>query len=60
MRMKRGLFMLGLLIYSSVLAAQKVPKNGWHLKDYATDNYYGISLEKAYAFLKEKGIKPGR
>ncbi len=55
---KRGLFTLTLLIYSSVLAAQKVPKNGWHLKDYSTDNYYGISLEKAYAFLKEKGIKP--
>jgi cell wall-associated protease len=55
---KRGLFTLLLLIYSSVLTAQKVPKNGWHLKDYSTDNCYGISLEKAYAFLKEKGIKP--
>lgn len=55
---KKCLFTLGLLIYSSVLVAQKMPKNGWHLKDYSTDNCYGISLEKAYAFLKEKGIKP--
>ena len=58
MHIKRVFFLLGLLIYSSVLAAQKMPENGWHLKDYSTDGYYGISLERAYAFLREKGIKP--
>ena len=56
--MKRAFLCLGLLIYSSVLAAQKLPENGWHLRDYAADGYYGISLEQAYAFLREKGIKP--
>lgn len=27
---------------------------GWHLKDLKSDGYYGISLEKAYEFLKSK------
>lgn len=30
-----------------------VPK-GWHLKDRAKDSYYGISLDKAYDFVKGK------
>ncbi len=36
-------------------AAQKegVPK-GWHLKDKAKDGYYGISLDRAYEFVKGK------
>jgi subtilisin family serine protease len=33
--------------------AQEAPK-GWHLLDFATDSFYGISLDKAYTFLKEK------
>ena len=28
--------------------------HGWHLRDKETDNYYGISLDKAYQFVKEK------
>jgi len=31
---------------------------GWHLKDKATDGYYGISLDKAYEFVKGKKSKP--
>ncbi|RYY40799.1 MAG: peptidase S8 [Chitinophagaceae bacterium] len=31
--------------------------NGWHLKDRAQDGYYGISLDKAYNFLKGKKSK---
>jgi subtilisin family serine protease len=33
-----------------------VPK-GWHLLDKAKDGYSGISLEKAYEFVKSKNIK---
>src|SRR6478609_8218945 len=33
--------------------AQEAPR-GWHLLDYAKDSFYGISLNKAYTFLKEK------
>lgn len=33
--------------------AQSVPKN-WYLLDRTQDAYYGISLTKAYSFLKEK------
>jgi subtilisin family serine protease len=32
-------------------AIRQVP-NGWHLKDRQTNGYYGISLDKAYAFVK--------
>ena len=34
-------------------AKEDVPK-GWHLKDKQTDGYYGISLDKAYDFVKGK------
>ena len=34
-------------------AQSEVPK-GWHLLDYTQDSFYGISLNKAYEFLKEK------
>jgi len=33
-----------------------VPK-GWHLKDLKADGYYGISLDKAYNFVNQKGLK---
>lgn len=33
--------------------AQSAP-NGWHLKDKTRDGYYGISLDKAYEFVKGK------
>src|ERR1044072_535046 len=46
---------------SSLLLAQgtsvKKTENGWHLKDKATDGVYGISLDKAYNFLKGKKSK---
>jgi len=34
-------------------SAEDVPK-GWHLKDQAKDGFYGISLDKAYEFVKGK------
>jgi Subtilisin-like serine proteases len=37
--------------------AQNTVPEGWHLKDLETDGFYGISLDKAYEFLKSKGLK---
>ena len=34
--------------------AQTEAPKGWHLLDYAQDSFYGISLNKAYTFLKDK------
>ena len=46
----------GLLV--SALFAQKdeVPK-GWHMLDKQTSGYYGISVDKAYDFVKAKKLK---
>lgn len=43
---------------SMILFAQKetVPK-GWHLMDLKDSGYYGISMDKAYAFVKQKKLK---
>lgn len=53
--MHRGIVLAiaGLLFFSQVSNAQEAPR-GWHLLDYATDSFYGISLNKAYTFLKQK------
>lgn len=37
-------------------AKDAVPK-GWHLLDKQNDGFYGISLDKAYQFIKEKKLK---
>ncbi|MEO6071404.1 MAG: S8 family peptidase [Chitinophagaceae bacterium] len=37
--------------------AQNTAPKGWHLKDRATDGYYGISLDKAYQVVKDKKSK---
>lgn len=42
--------------YAQQLELNTIQK-GWHLSDLKTDGYYGISLDKAYNFLKEKGLK---
>jgi cell wall-associated protease len=39
-------------------AAQKKAVQGWQTMDYAQDSFYGISLGKAYSFLKEKKLQP--
>ena len=43
---------------STALFAQKdeVPK-GWHMMDKASSGYYGISIDKAYEFIKSKNLK---
>ena len=39
-------------VFSFKAFTQDIPK-GWHLLDQIDDHYYGISLNKAYQFLKE-------
>jgi len=46
----------GIIAFSSVAQKDEVPK-GWHLMDKATSGYYGISMDKAYDFLKTKRKK---
>jgi len=50
-----------MLAYPAVHAQGKTSKNelpkGWHLMDKDKDGVYGISLDKAYEFLKEKNLK---
>lgn len=61
--MKKVFLLAGMALCSgsSLLLAQgnSVPKagQGWHLKDKETDGIYGISLDKAYDFLKGKKSK---
>ena len=57
-------FLLSLAAFGKDLSAQSnpgtgplaVPK-GWHLMDKEKDGQYGISLDKAYAFLESKKLK---
>ncbi|MGZ5287136.1 MAG: S8 family peptidase [Flavisolibacter sp.] len=53
---KRSVLMVALAMVSLASVAQtstKVP-NGWHLNDKSGTGYYGISLDKAYDFVKGK------
>jgi subtilisin family serine protease len=43
-------------LLTTALVAQEVPK-GWHMLDKTASGYYGISVDKAYSFLKSKKIK---
>ena len=43
---------------SSSAFAQKIDNKTWYQQDPATDSVYGISLKKAYDFLKDKKSKP--
>ena len=55
--MKRtSLFAICALVSSALLAQNDVPK-GWHMMDKATSGYYGLSVDKAYSFVKAKKIK---
>src|SRR5215470_17475509 len=57
-------YMLALLCFVQVAIAQQDKKSkgndlpkGWHLLDKEKDGYYGISLNKAYEFIKSKNLK---
>jgi subtilisin family serine protease len=56
---KLSYFLLAILLFSVSAFGQDrdtIPKN-WHQLDRATTGYYGISLNKAYDFIKEKKLK---
>lgn len=44
------------VIVSAASAQNDVPK-GWHMMDKATTGYYGLSVDKAYNFVKSKKLK---
>lgn len=52
-------FVLFLFSFNQLLTAQEIPK-GWHLLDRTNNGFWGISLDKAYAFLKESNKKSSR
>jgi cell wall-associated protease len=52
----RGLGLLAALFFTTIGFSQDY--KGWHLKDAQTDTLHGISLDKAYDFLKGKKAKP--
>jgi subtilisin family serine protease len=56
--LKRSVLALSVAMISLTSIAQtsslKTVPNGWHLKDQKTNGYYGISLDKAYDFVKGK------
>lgn len=57
--LKRTLLMaISTIIFSFTGFSQKndVPK-GWHLLDKTKDGFYGISIDKAYEFVKSKNLK---
>lgn len=44
-------------IFQISFAQKKEVPNGWHLLSYEKDSFYGIDLNRAYQFLKEKNKK---
>lgn len=52
----RKFLLINFLLFTLLANAQDAP-HGWHLLDYKTDAFYGISLNKAYQFLQDKKIK---
>lgn len=61
MMMKLPALLLATILCTTTTFAQLSTKTsapqGWHLQDKETSGYYGISLDKAYDFLKSKKIK---
>jgi subtilisin family serine protease len=51
-----SLITVGLLWIGAIAQKSEVPK-GWHLLDSKENGYYGISMDKAYEFVKSKNLK---
>jgi len=51
------LFATGCLISMGLFAQKKEVPKGWHLLDQKDSGYYGISIDKAYQFVKSKNLK---
>ena len=58
MRSAKNCFLIGLLFITSVVFGQSDSLKGWHLRDEQTDSFHGISINKAYEFLKGRKSKP--
>ena len=54
--LKRTLLTLSAGFLVVAASAQQTPK-GWHMMDKAASGYYGISMDKAYQFVKSKNLK---
>jgi subtilisin family serine protease len=52
------MLLAGIALTSYSQTSLKQAPNGWHLSDSKTSGYYGISLDKAYQFLKGKKSQP--
>jgi subtilisin family serine protease len=56
--MKRiSMFFAGLLLTASLFAQKDEVPKGWHMLDKEKSGYYGISVDKAYDFVKSKNLK---
>jgi len=56
--MKRTLFLaISGIISISLFAQTNEPPKGWHMLDKTASGYYGISVDKAYEFVKTKKLK---
>ncbi|MEO7924886.1 MAG: S8 family peptidase [Chitinophagaceae bacterium] len=56
--MKRfSLFAISGLLSSAIFAQKDEVPKGWHMLDKATTGYYGLSVDKAYDFVKTKKLK---
>ncbi|UAY53167.1 S8 family serine peptidase [Ferruginibacter albus] len=53
---KNILFITSMAVSSTLFAQDTIPNN-WHQLDKATTGFYGISLDKAYSFIKAKKLK---
>lgn len=51
------LFTIGGLISVNLVAQKTEVPKGWHLLDKKDSGYYGISIDKAYQFVKSKNLK---
>ncbi len=51
------IFIALLIVGLSTVAQTSVIPNGWHMMDKEADGYSGVSVDKAYQFLKSKNLK---
>jgi len=60
-KLKESVLAISITVISIASGAQtsslKTVPNGWHLKDQKSNGFYGISMDKAYDFVKNKKSK---
>ena len=60
-KLKQSVLAISITVISIASGAQtsslKTVPNGWHLKDQKSNGFYGISMDKAYDFVKNKKSK---